>query len=300
VEHCPRCGRPAGANAFCPHCGRYLAPLTWVATPPASTAPPTPARPSRYTGPPRYRMIPRWGYPPGPWSPRGPLPPPPPPTPRDALTRARTTLGSLVPALWATATVAAVAAGAELWRYVLLLASRTDALPAGLVAASDALVMSAGTVAPILAVLAGVLLIVWSVRASRAAGDFAGVVPARSARAIVAGWLVPVLNLSVPGSVLAEIEHAALARPPEQRPRPSPLLTTWWALWVADVVLFVIVALWSLRTTVQAQADGVVLHALLDLLAVATAGVTAVLAVRLTRLLTPSRGTHREVLVAVR
>ena len=36
------------------------------------------------------------------------------------------------------------------------------------------------------------------------------------------------------------------------------------------------------------------------LLAAVTAGVTAVLVVRLTRLLTPSRGTHREVLVAVR
>ena len=51
--------------------------------------------------------------------------------PRDALTATRATLASLVPALWATATVAAVAAGAELWRYVLLLASRSDALPAG-------------------------------------------------------------------------------------------------------------------------------------------------------------------------
>ena len=205
-----------------------------------------------------------------------------------------------MPALWATATVAAVAAGAELWRYVLLLASRNDALPAGLVAASDALVMSAGTVAPILAVLAGVLLVIWSVRASRAAGAFAGVTPARSARMIVVGWVVPVANLSVPGSVLAEIEHAALARPPGERPRPSPLLTAWWTLWVADLVVFLIVVLWSLRTSVQAQADGVVLHAVLDLLAAATAGVTAVLAVRLTRLLTPSRGTHREVLVAVR
>jgi hypothetical protein len=38
----------------------------------------------------------------------------------------------------------------------------------------------------------------------------------------------------------------------------------------------------------------------LDLLAATTAGVTAVLTVRLTRLLTPSAGTHREVLVAVR
>ncbi len=294
VEHCPRCGRPAGANAFCPHCGRYLAPLTWVATPPPSTVPPPPPRSSRYTGPPRYRIVPRWGFPALPWNP-GPPPPPPP----DALTAARATLGSLVPALLATATVAVIAAGAELWRYALLLASRSDALPAGLVAASDALVMSAGTVAPILAVVAGVLLIAWSVRASRAAGEHARVVPARSARAIVAGWVVPVANLSVPGSVLAEIEHAGLGRPPEQRPRPSPLLTAWWVLWVADLLFVVVVALWSLRTSVQAQADGVVLHALLDLLAAATAGLTALLAVRLTRLLTPSRGAHREVLVAV-
>ena len=296
MDHCPRCGRPAGANAYCPRCGRYLAPLTWVATPPPSVATPPIARSSRYSGPPRYRFVPRWGFPALPWA----APEASASTPRDALTAARATLGSLVPALWATATVAAIAAGAELWRYVLLLASRNDALPGGLVAASDALVMSAGTVAPILAILAGVLLIIWSVRASRAAGDFAAVVPARSARMIVAGWVVPVLNLSVPGSVLAEIEHAALARPPGERPRPSRLLCGWWALWVADLLLAVVVALWSLRTGVQARADGVALHAALDLLAAVTAGVTAVLTVRLTRLLTPRTAVHREVLVAVR
>src|SRR4029079_14029924 len=145
-----------------------------------------------------------------------------------------------------------------------------------------------------------VLLVVWSVRAARAAGEFAGVVPARSGRAIVAGWVVTVLNLSVPGSVLAEIEHAALNRPTGEPPRPSGLLQAWWVLWVANLLGVVVVVLWSLRTTVQAQADGVVLHAVLDLLAAVTAGVTAVLVVRLTRLLTPSRGTHREVLVAVR
>ena len=296
VEPCRRCGRPAAANRPCPHCGRYVAPLAWFAIPPASAAPPPSPRPARYAGPPRYRFMPRWGFPPLPWIPPGPKPA----APRDALTATRATLGSLGPALWATATVAAVAAGAELWRYVLLLASRSDALPAGLVAASDALVTSAATVAPILALLAGVLLVVWSVRASRAAGEFACVVPARSGRAIVAGWALPVVNLSVPGSVLAEIEHAALARPAGMRPRPSGLLQAWWVLWVANLAGVVVVVLWSLRPSVQAQADGVVLHAVLDLLAAATAGVTAVLAVRLTRLLTPSRGTHREVLVAVR
>ena len=71
-------------------------------------------------------------------------------------------------------------------------------------------------------------------------------------------------------------------------------------LWVANLLGVVLVVLWSLRTSVQAQADGVVLHAVLDLLAAVTAAVTAVLVVRLTRLLTPSRGTYREVLVAVR
>ena len=294
---CPRCRRPVGPNSFCPHCGRYLAPLTWVATPPPSATPPTPTRhPFRYTGPPRYRLIPRWGFPALPWTPPETEPPP----PRSALTAARATLGTLVPVLWATATVAVLATGAEVWRYLLLLASRSDALPADTVAASDALVVAAGTVAPILAAVAGVLLVTWCVRASEAAGDHVGVVPARSAKAIVTGWVVPVVNLTVPGSVLAEIEHAALDRPPGQRPRPSRLLAVWWALWVADVLLAVVVALWSLRTGVQALADGVVLHAALDLLAAVTAGVTAVLTVRLTRLLTPRRAAHREVLVAVR
>ena len=90
---------------------------------------------------------------------------------------------------------------------------------------------------------------------------------------IVLGWLVPGLNLAVPGSVLAEIEHAALDRPADRRPRPSRLLRVWWVLWVAGVLLAAVVLAWSLRTGVQARADGVVLHAVLDLLAAATAGV---------------------------
>lgn len=294
---CPRCRTPVGANSYCPRCGRYLAPLTWVAIPPPGAVPAQPAtRAAPYTGPPRYRFIPPWGFPALPWAP--PLEATPPP--RDALAATRATLGTLTPALWATATVAVLACAAEVWRYMLLLASRSDALPAGAVAASDALVVAAGTVAPMLATVAGVLLVVWSVRASRTAGEYAGVVPARSTRAIVAGWVVPVLDLTVPGSVLAEIEHAGLARPAEQRPRPSRLLRCWWGLWVADLVFGMVVALWSLRTGVQARADGVLLHAWLDLLAAVTAGVTAVLAARLTRLLTPHRSAHREVLVAVR
>lgn len=297
---CPRCGRsPApGGGAFCPYCGRYLATLRWVAEPPPSAAvadEPVRLR-ARYAGPPRYRVPPRWGFP--------ALPSAPPAAdrrrlPTDPLHAARSLVGSVVPLLWATAAVALVAAGAEVWRYVLLLASREGALSAGAVAASDALVGAAGTIAPILAALAGGLLVLWTLRATRAAAERTGVRPSRSDLAVVLGWLVPGLNLTVPGSVLAEIEHTALGRAPGVRPRPSRLVLVWWALWAAGVVLAAVVLLWSLRDGVQARADGVVLHAVLDVLATATAAVSAVLVVRLTRLLGPARPGRRELVLRV-
>jgi hypothetical protein len=89
---------------------------------------------------------------------------------------------------------------------------------------------------------------------------------------VVLGWLVPGLNLAVPGSVLAEIEHAAMRLPPDRRPRPSALLLAWWVAWVAGACWAVVVLLWSLRTGVQARADGVLLHAVLDLLPPAPPG----------------------------
>lgn len=291
---CPRCRRTSApdAGSFCPFCGRYLAALEWVARPPSDPRP-VPVSRTPYAGPPRYRLRPRGGYPALPWAPpAGPVPP----TPLDAT---RSVTGTAVPLLWATAAVALVAAGAEAWRYGLLLASRTDALNAPVVAASDALVLSAGTIAPILALVAGVLVVLWTVRATAAAAAGAGVVPSRRAREIVVGWVVPGVNLAVPGSVFAEIEHAALGRPAGTRPRPSRLVLGWWALWATGGVLAAVVLLWGLRAGVQARADGVVLHAVLDLLAAATAGATAVLLTRLTRLLAPARTDRREILVRV-
>jgi hypothetical protein len=294
---CPRCGRraPEGGGPFCPFCGRYLAALRWVAEPPEGVHPPAPAPvPRPYLGPPRYRALPRWGFPLGGWAPAEQERPA-----TSPLLGTQSVVGTLVPLLWATAAVSLLAAGAEVWRYVLLLASREGALPAGTVAASDALVASAGTVAPILTLVTGGLMVLWSVRAARAAADAAGVQQARSTRTIVLGWLVPGINLSVPGSVLAEIEHSALHLSPDRRPRPSRLLLLWWALWAVSVVLAAVVLLWSLRDGVQARADGVVLHAALDLLAAVTAGVTARLVLRLTRLLAPARPRRRELLLRV-
>jgi hypothetical protein len=65
------------------------------------------------------------------------------------------------------------------------------------------------------------------------------------------------------------------------------------------VIMSAVVLVWSLRTGVQARADGVVLHAVLDVLAAVTAGVTAVLVTRLTRLLGPPKVRRRELVVSV-
>jgi Domain of unknown function (DUF4328) len=295
---CPRCRHrtdPA-AGPFCPHCGRYLASLQWVAEPPptAASAPPEPL-PSRYTGPPRYRQRPQGGFSALPWRPPGDAPVLPPP-PEQA---ARAVAGVAVPLLWALAAVALLAGAAEVWRYALLLASRDRALSADAVAASDALVLAAGVAAVLLQVTAGGFLVMWTLQASTAAAARSGSHPSRSPRDVVLGWLVPGLNLAVPGSVFAEIEHGALDRPPRQRPRPSGAVRVWWLLWAAGVVASAVTFAWSRRTGVQAQADGVVLHATLDLVAAVTAGYTAVLVGRLTALLGPVRQPRREVVLAV-
>ncbi len=72
--------------------------------------------------------------------------------------RMRVLAGSVVPVLWLVAVVAAVAAGAEVWRYTILLDSRFDAVPAAPLRASDALVVTTGWLALVsggLAVLLG-------------------------------------------------------------------------------------------------------------------------------------------------
>ncbi|GAA1872861.1 DUF4328 domain-containing protein [Pseudonocardia ailaonensis] len=285
---------PPGAGPFCPNCGRYLAALAWVAEPPPGKALPLPVRPRfRYTGPPRYRAIPRWGFPALPW--RGEAAP----VVESPVARAGALLHTLTWLLPVTAGVAVVGFAAETLRYVLLLLSRDEALPAWLVAFSDGAVAFGGWASLAGALGCGLLVIFWSLRAREAAALRSGTTPSRSVLGVVAGWLVPGLNLSVPGSVLAEIEHLALDRPPAERPRPSRPILVWWAAWGVSVVLGVVVALWSLRSGTQALADGVVLHALLDLVAAVTALLTLRVTRELTALLEPPRATRRELLVSV-
>jgi len=281
---------------FCVHCGQFLVRTRWVALPPESPAGaslPAPRR-GRYTGPPRYLSPPRWGLPALPWQ-----RPEAEEAPRSAAVAA-SHAGLLIPLLRGLAVFAAVSAAGEIWRYVLLLRSRGDALDAREVAASDGLVWAASWVGTVMSVAVGAYLLVWVLRVFAAAAERSGVRPSRSRRTVLIGWLVPVLNISMPGSVLAEVEHTALGRPPGDRVRPSGLLRLWWALWAASVTLSLVTALWSLRTGVQARANGVELHAVVDLLAVATALVTARVVAWLTALVGPPKAIPLPRVVSVR
>ncbi|HET9257628.1 MAG TPA: DUF4328 domain-containing protein [Pseudonocardiaceae bacterium] len=194
-----------------------------------------------------------------------------------------------VPLLGLMASLALLTAAAEGWRYALLLDSRVDAVPAGPLHASDALVVSGGVVSLLCSILAGAVTLGWAVHATRTAAGAANVIPPRRPWQLIAGVLVPGVNLVVPGAVLAELEHAALGQDPGRRPRPSRLVLTWWALWAASELLAGITAAWNLRHGVQARADGVLLHLGTDLVAALVAITTIVVVRRLTRLLSPAQ-----------
>jgi hypothetical protein len=205
-----------------------------------------------------------------------------------------------VPLLGLTAALVLVTAGAEGWRYALLLASRTDAVPAGPLRASDALVVSGGVVSLLASALAGAVTLGWLTHAAAAAAEMAGVRPARPTWHLLAGVLVPGINLVLPGAVLAELEHAALRRDPNRRPNPSRLVRWWWVSWATGLMLTGITLCWSLRSGVQARADGVLLHGATDLVAAVVAITTVMVVRRLTRLLSPIQPGSARRMVVVR
>jgi hypothetical protein len=250
----------------------------------------------RYTGPPSYPMPPRWGFSQLGWrwpgSETGPA--------VSAMEQMRGLAATAIPLLGLTALLMLATASAEIWRYTLLLDSRTDAVPAGPLHASDALVITGGVISLLAGILASAVTVGWLVRACTVAAQAAGVTPARRPWQLVAGVVVPGMNLLVPGAVLAELEHAALGRDPDQRPRPSRLVIGWWATWVTGLVLVAITMLWNLRDGVQARADGVLLHAATDLVAAVVAIATIVVVRRLTRLLSPAKLIAARRMVVVR
>jgi hypothetical protein len=208
--------------------------------------------------------------------------------------------GVAVPLLGLTASIVLVTAGAEAWRYALLLDSRWDAVPAGPLHVSDALVVTGGVVSLLSSLLAGAVTVGWLVHASATAAQAAAVSRTRRSWQLVAGVLVPGVNLVLPGAALAELEHAALGADPARRPRPSRLILGWWVAWAAGQLMAGITLLWSLRDGVQARADGVLLHLATDLLAGIVAVTTIVVVRRLTRLLSPGKLASSRRMVVVR
>jgi hypothetical protein len=191
--------------------------------------------------------------------------------------------------LWLTAALAALAAFAEGWRYVLLLRSRTEELSSVVLAVSDALVLTAGVLTWLFGMVCWVVVVLWTLHSRAAAANRAGMQHARPSWQVVVGTLVPVLNLFVPGSVLAELEHMVLvvegARSRGVRPQPSRLVLQWWVAWGLTLVLGWLAVAWRFLPGVQAMANGVLLHAWNDLAVMAAAVTTAHLVKYLTGLL---------------
>jgi hypothetical protein len=237
-------------------------------------------------GPPGYSTPPRWGFPALAW--RWPTTIPGASTDQPVtVDRVRTVAGHASAMMWALACLALLTAGGEVWRYVLLIKSRTGALSSRLVATSDAVVTIAGVLTLAFTVLAAIVALWWLHLARHAAADLADQQVSRPDWQVLVYLLVPGVNLAMAGVILTELEHQVLRRPATDRPRPTKPLAIWWAVWAAAGILFAVTVVWRFRDSVQAHADSVILSALTDLAAAAVAVLTALLIRRLSTLLAP-------------
>lgn len=251
-----------------------------------------------YTGPPSYGTPPKWGFPTLGW--RRALPLGSTGERGDAQVRMRAAAGLAVPALFLVFGVSLVSAGAEAWRYAILLDSRDSAVSDDALRLSDALVNTAGVVSMVASAVAIMLCALWLLRGYQAAADDAGVAPARPQWQLMVGMLVPGVNLVLVGILLTELEHAALSGAKTRRPRPSRLLLGWWALWIVSGVLATGTLLWGLRDDTQAEADTVFLHVLVGVAGAALATCTVYVIRRLTSVLSPLDVERPQRWVAVR
>ena len=170
---------------------------------------------------------------------------------------------------------------------MLLVLSRDRALSGVALGWSDVLVTLFGLLTPIAGLATGVVFLRWLLAARGLAAAESGTRPWRSTRLLLLGCVLPPLTLTVPGSTLAEIEHAGAGSDPAVRPTPSRPVLVWWASWATGVVLGLVTVVHGFATSTQALADGVVLHALVDVVAIVTAVATIRVVVHLTELLAP-------------
>ncbi len=256
---------------WCPRCrgvllspGRVDAPASqrnyrWVARRPdhrlRKAANSTVAAPPGPT--PRYTEVPRWGL----------LDPPPAP----ARTPARPLRGiaeSRDVLLVLTALAFLVAAAAEYGRYLILLRNRTTLIPSWLLWISDMSVWVFGVIAPLCALATALALVAWLIEARKTAFAAQGRRDPRRRWTVIAGCLVPGVNLIWPGVFLTELVGA------KPDPRAERAVRIWWAAWVASGLILVAATLWRDASSLQAEADGVSFTAFSDLCAAAFAVLT--------------------------
>lgn len=297
---CPRCGRtqpplPAGARG-CVFCAAPLPVQRWRAEVPIGAGPRLrPAAPSggsfgmpgagmpgrvtdAYPGPPSYfDRPPRWGFPPVVWRAVAVGEPHAADVPTRVLRAARY-LCALA------AVLAAVAAGAEGWRFALLLRGRTEVLSGPLVAASDRLVTVAALSAAGVALAAAAASATALVRLHHLAAGRAGLEPGRRPAAVLARLVVPGWNILGLGVVAGEID-GLLTQPLAGRPRMSRLVAAWWCSWVIDAVLVLLTLVRAFGRSEQSLADTVELHILVDLCGAAVGLLAALVFRRFGRLL---------------
>jgi hypothetical protein len=201
--------------------------------------------------------------------------------------RVRTVAGHAAAMMWALGALAVLAAGGEIWRYILLMQSRTGALSSSLVSASDAMLTIAALLALTFGLVAAGVTLWWLHLARHAAADLAEQRPPRPDWQVLVYLLIPAVNLAMAGVILSELEHQVLHRSADEPPNPTKPVKIWWATWVGAGLLFGATVIWRFRASAQAQADGVILSAVTDLAAAAVAVLTALTIRRLATLLAP-------------
>ncbi|MEU5841220.1 DUF4328 domain-containing protein [Rhodococcus sp. NPDC047139] len=262
---------------WCPACrGVLLSPVApdgsvppshrnfrWVARPAGGlpvTEPNSGPQRRATTETPSYREMPRWGL-------TDPLP-----IEDDEPDRAETAADLAPTLLVGTAVVFGLAAVAEAVRYGVLLFNRTRLVDPLVLAVSDAAVWATQVVGPIVALAAAVASGFRLLDLRRRIYAERGLADSRQPLSVLAGLVIPGVNLAMPGVFLTEIagHDARLLR----------AVRIWWVLWVVNGVLVVALLAWRQRDTLQARADGVLLTALLAALG-AVVGLASLYVLRL-------------------
>lgn len=280
-QACARCGTRwqvgARPGMWCPRCqGVLLSPVSarapaqgrrnfrWVARPAVATPAVDPsAHRASATPTPRYETVPNWGLRDIPRDPAANRP-----SGRVEQYAARAQILVIV-----TAVLLAFAAVAEALRYGILLYNRTRLVSPVTLAVSDASVFFAQIGALVTGLLALITSSCWLIRQRRATFTADRAVDPRSVRWMLALSMLPVVRIVMPGVYLTEVVRLRV-RTGYGDYREEALVRIWWSVWALSNVLVIVQLLWTMRGSLQARADGVLLSAVVALVAAVSAVLT--------------------------